>query len=427
MKTLIALVGRSPAVLTCTLHALATEDPPFWPDKVVVVTTQQGQEATLQAMFTPRSGGKPPVLVSLAAVLRKPELPLSNHQQSNGLSFAIPGVAGVRDKDAHQEDELHRMGAIIYKHLYEATRHVDDRVMLSLSGGRKSMAHLAGTAMSLLGRPGKDELLHVLVEPDWLENDPGFVYPGCITSQHIEKIAREGEESRRIKSSNVKTHLSRVPYLALSGMPKLAALTEALGRSPTSFRHVIELSNVELAGVPRFTLTYCASRFELRLNGSPLNISGDRRFALLTSLLLVARHPGKIKAVLDEAGVRLRMRIWQEVLRPGQKIEDNSLAGHQLTSADAWTKAFSSNFVAPAPTVGVLDNQSLARLNPMRADTKPQAELNYSLSKDITLLNEAIGGYFHGLAAPNLIGINLMPPRGGCYQLGSAMKFMEEE
>ena len=42
---LVALCGRSPAVITETVWALAHEHPPLIPDRVVIITTREGREA----------------------------------------------------------------------------------------------------------------------------------------------------------------------------------------------------------------------------------------------------------------------------------------------------------------------------------------------------------------------------------------------
>src|SRR5437667_4833143 len=45
---LLAVIGMSPAILTETIWALADEQPPVIPDRVVVVTTLQGREQVKQ-------------------------------------------------------------------------------------------------------------------------------------------------------------------------------------------------------------------------------------------------------------------------------------------------------------------------------------------------------------------------------------------
>src|SRR6266516_3177170 len=54
LTILLAVTGTSPAVLTETIWALAQEDPPVIPDRVIVITTTVGSEQLQKALFTAR-------------------------------------------------------------------------------------------------------------------------------------------------------------------------------------------------------------------------------------------------------------------------------------------------------------------------------------------------------------------------------------
>src|SRR6516164_11043285 len=51
---LLAVTGMSPAILTETVWALAQENPPVVPDRVVVLTTTAGKEQIERQLFTPQ-------------------------------------------------------------------------------------------------------------------------------------------------------------------------------------------------------------------------------------------------------------------------------------------------------------------------------------------------------------------------------------
>lgn len=223
MDVLIALVGKSPAVLTCTLYSLVTQDPPFKPERIVVITTALGA-GELSSQLLNKRNGREGHLVALCKKLKLP-LALADLTPEGALHVVVPGEYGKLADDAHSHDEMNQMGQLVFSTLYEHTRHPENRVMLSLSGGRKTMAHLAGTAMSMLGRPGKDELLHVLVKPEWLEDCGNFYFPGCILGKHKERLPEGSVAGTKdpCPSSEAKTVLSRVPFIALSGLETLLA------------------------------------------------------------------------------------------------------------------------------------------------------------------------------------------------------------
>jgi CRISPR-associated protein (TIGR02584 family) len=50
---LLAVTGMSPAVLTETVWALAQENPPVIPDRVIVLTTTEGRKQIVNELFTP--------------------------------------------------------------------------------------------------------------------------------------------------------------------------------------------------------------------------------------------------------------------------------------------------------------------------------------------------------------------------------------
>jgi CRISPR-associated protein NE0113 (Cas_NE0113) len=52
---LLAVTGMSPAILTETVWALAQENPPVLPDRIVVLTTTAGKEQIEQELFTPQT------------------------------------------------------------------------------------------------------------------------------------------------------------------------------------------------------------------------------------------------------------------------------------------------------------------------------------------------------------------------------------
>jgi CRISPR-associated protein (TIGR02584 family) len=236
MNVLILLVGMSPAVVTETIWALSEAVPAnakFLPDHIVVITTLKGRRVLEAKLFNDSPANFP-----MERLIQQLELKIDCKAPSETFEILCPeDEYSVSDDDAHEADELDRMGNLIFSTVRRFTLHEDTRICLSISGGRKSMSHLAGTTMSLLARP-QDFLVHVIVEPTELERCPEFFFPEVnsyqpknLPGQH-EKLApieiesyeitdEDGETRRMLGWKNGKgvvvnpVHLSRIPFVRL--------------------------------------------------------------------------------------------------------------------------------------------------------------------------------------------------------------------
>ena len=166
---LIVTVGATPPVVTETVWALLTRErngshDPLVPSRIHLVTTAGGRAVFETELLGP--GGK------LDELFRT-------------FGHALPPVevnlpvdkAGIELTDIRTEAECVAFANTVSRLI---RRHADDartRIHVSLAGGRKTMSYYAGAAISLFGRD-QDELSHVLVTPEHLEQCTGFWWPG---------------------------------------------------------------------------------------------------------------------------------------------------------------------------------------------------------------------------------------------------------
>lgn len=197
-RVLIMLCGTSPAVITETLYALITapEAQRFVPTRLRIITTTEGKTALEEQLLDVRvppkpvdGRGRPINWIQKFNVDMNVSPPI---RLSLDADVIVPKLEdGSEIEDAHTQEEISAMRDLISSELLEHTGDDDTAVHFSLSGGRKSMGHLAGQAMTAMARKW-DRLIHVVVKPSWLEM-PGvhFFYPGY-PQQH-----RHPEERRR--------------------------------------------------------------------------------------------------------------------------------------------------------------------------------------------------------------------------------------
>lgn len=257
-RVLIMLCGTSPAVITETLYALITkpEAQRFVPTRLRIITTTEGwREIESQLLSAGRNSPVDPSGRRISWLNRlNLDLALDPPMRiSPETDVRIPEVENKEGKlhkisDAHSEAELDAMGDVIAAELAEATQDDDSVVVFSLSGGRKSMGHLAGQAMTALGRD-RDKLVHVVVEPSWLElPEVQFFYPFKGQRLHHPDKSRPGFKPLRpdipleVSDKNpAEVKLAYVPRIVLStSLAKLAHQTPKI-----NFRGIIRNLNVD--------------------------------------------------------------------------------------------------------------------------------------------------------------------------------------
>ena len=364
-RVLIVLLGTSPAVLTETLYALvkATGGKQFIPTKVVVITTTEGRKLLNDTLLTTdgarygapigRAGRRVTWLHRLCEDLEIAPITLGNDD------IVVPQGPDCEEiHDAHSEDELNAMADAIVDALCQYTTRANTAVHLSLSGGRKSMGHLAGQAMTALARPF-DRLIHVIVKPAWLEQpEVKFFYPGCQLSHSnpspdTTKNKRKHPTEYTVSTADDPLQLSYEPFILLpTSLRKLADQREDL-----SFNGLI----AALSDPPDWLmLELSRSTGDALLGGQPLEKVGRkgtanrlepkaRAYLLTLAQLKHVSHP-----LTDDEATVYAINYWR--ISPGM-------------SPDA-TKKICTNLFVPKTVAEIGDNQML--ITRVDADTIKQ-------------------------------------------------------
>jgi len=87
------------------------------------------------------------------------------------------------------------------------------QILASIAGGRKTMGVYLAFAMQLFGRPF-DQLFHVLVQPESIENNPSFFYPP--PGKKIITIHNSKQKKFKIKVSEIRIENTEIPFLRVS-------------------------------------------------------------------------------------------------------------------------------------------------------------------------------------------------------------------
>lgn len=154
---LISTLGRNPQVLVETVWALANpKEPikPIIPDKVIAVSMANYASEAKKKLLGEGGGWE-----LLLGQLRE-----TNARIAGRLKFNVEVVADERGEVCDLRTDQDNMRCADY--LFRLIRqHMGSsvRIILSLSGGRKSLSALATTIMSLLARP-EDRLVHLIAD-----------------------------------------------------------------------------------------------------------------------------------------------------------------------------------------------------------------------------------------------------------------------
>ncbi len=173
---LIAITGLSPAILSETIWALAQEEEPVLPDRILVVTTTIGRDCLRQTFFTHDTWN----------ILQEQLARVTGSDLSGKLRFGpisdcirvVPHPSLQKElEDIRTPAENEAVADYLMSTLRSFSEDSDWRIIASLAGGRKTMGALLLSVMSLVGR-AQDRVVHVLVDDPW-DKIPHFLYPGC--------------------------------------------------------------------------------------------------------------------------------------------------------------------------------------------------------------------------------------------------------
>lgn len=220
-RALLCVSGMTPQIVTETLHALLTQSPPFVPTEIHLITTTDGEakareqlldKGWLARLCAERGVAMPPLEIVLIGA--EGEAALTDIRSDADNTVAADAILGaVRTLAQDEHCAIHA----------------------SLAGGRKTMSHFMGYALSLFGR-AQDRLSHVLVAPDWAERAKDFHYPPAQPTE-----LRDKDERVLGNSAEVVVTLADIPLLRLGdNLPRL------LRDGRASFSETVRLANLAL-------------------------------------------------------------------------------------------------------------------------------------------------------------------------------------
>lgn len=279
---LLAVTGMSPAVLTETVWALATESEPVAPQRVVVVTTTEGKAAMERDLFTPLPAwGGQTVWQTLRDSVRQrlglaADEPLLNFEPVR--VFAIPDPKSGRATelaDLRTRSDNDFAADFLLEQVRGLVENPDTHVIASLAGGRKTMGALLYACLTLVGR-GTDRLTHVLVNEPY-DTMPGFWYPGQPGGTLV-RPARGNSASVRVEPAAATVELADVPFVPLRNL-----FLRELGQPAGTFRRLMDLcrTNIRRSAGEHLRIEIDRSRPETQINGRRLELAPREHLVLL--------------------------------------------------------------------------------------------------------------------------------------------------
>ncbi len=282
---LLAVTGMSPAVLTETVWALAHEDPPWLPTRVIAITTALGRAEIERQLFTPlvRFEGQSP-WDTLRAALAKEGFAIADRLRFGATADDIRVITAA-EGPTHRSCELADLRSaaeneaaadFILEQVRGVVENPDIQVVASIAGGRKTMGALLYACLTLVGRE-IDRLTHVLVnEPfDTLRefffpNQPG----GLIRPSHI----RSPRTQEAHDPATARVELAEVPFVPLRNL-----FTRTLGRKAGTFHRLMAAcrDNVRQRAAESLRLTLDTARPEVEVNGHSVRVGPMEHLLML--------------------------------------------------------------------------------------------------------------------------------------------------
>jgi len=233
-RALVACMGTSPAVLSETLYSLIADRPNnamFVPTEIVVVTTAVGRRRMEEKLLNP-SGSLAPYDALNAQLIQSGRL----HSPLPRPRIVVPvrddgdGPVAEEIEDAHTQSDLDALADTLLTEVNNVTSDASSIMILSLSGGKKGMSHIAGQVMSLCGRT-HDQLVHIAATPAGLERCENFFFPSADRYCDEQYTWRKDDGTEDGCSvSEVSLELAQQSYLPLRSLVQKAFSADQLAK-----------------------------------------------------------------------------------------------------------------------------------------------------------------------------------------------------
>lgn len=201
-RIVVCVSGLSPQVITETLYALVTSSN-YLPTELHVITTQIGKQRIQHQLI--EEGWYQKLTQELGYQL--PEI-------TSGNIHLIDTDDKVVVSDVMSDEETRASADDITRIIQQLTADEDSSVVVSITGGRKTMGFYLGHALSLFGR-AQDRLTHVMVDSDF-EHNNAFFFP----TKESKAIYANSNDKRELDCKDAKVNLVDIPFVRLRhGLP----------------------------------------------------------------------------------------------------------------------------------------------------------------------------------------------------------------
>ncbi|MCI0537110.1 MAG: CRISPR-associated ring nuclease Csm6, partial [Verrucomicrobiales bacterium] len=272
---LLAVTGMSPAILTETIWALARQQPPVIPNRVVAITTSFGSAQIQKALFTRQADFD----VRCPYDCLRDYLAAHGHDVTGRLRYE-ERILRIWNEHARRYEPLTDIRTradndaaadFIIEQVRSFTEAEETHLIATIAGGRKTMGALLYACMNILGRED-DRLTHVLVNEPYEEPGLNFLFPG----QPMDNLlTRSG---RTVQARNAQVELADVPFVPLRNL-----FERDLVKRPASFTALVQRCRKQVAEQARrnLKLVLWRSRPEIRVNKTSVKLSGKQHLLIM--------------------------------------------------------------------------------------------------------------------------------------------------
>lgn len=316
-RTLLAVCGLTPQVLTETLYALSQQGRMV--DAVRILTTRPGRERCLAQLLAPETGRYYGLLDEYGISRESVDFSAQHIQ-------AVTDEQGRELDDILSEEDNERFLLACMEAAFDLTKQDNDVVFFSIAGGRKTMGACLSLAAQLYARP-QDRVFHVLVSPEF-ESSRDFFYPPLV-SRPAELVDGRGQPFVK------ETKFASVTLVPMPFFPLRRRLSDKLLKMPeTPATLMLSLVREPAAELVLDLASKNISWKGFQLDPPPAQMTLYAFFALAKKESACGRRScrGCAECALSFEGVAARQeeitRLYQRVTAGGPKsaISDSGIA-----------------------------------------------------------------------------------------------------
>ncbi|HWP42361.1 MAG TPA: CRISPR-associated ring nuclease Csm6 [Blastocatellia bacterium] len=199
---LVAVMGKTPQIITETLYALMRQKPRVSITDIYIITTSEGARAAWTALSGPQG-----------AIAR---LCMEYGVDPAGIRFEKENIKTICREDGTELDDIRGSGdnVLLASQLFGVIRELTEKIRstlyCSIAGGRKTMSSFMMLALTLYGRK-QDRLSHVLVSEE-VENSQEFYFP---TRRNDFIVGRRGNKQIVFNAKDAVVELADIPFIRL--------------------------------------------------------------------------------------------------------------------------------------------------------------------------------------------------------------------